>query len=62
MQKKESNIRNPGYFVFAKTSMCWKHYMFMGQECLRKRNSLDSLKLQSHCHVSRPTFYYVSET
>ena len=20
------------------------------------------LKLQSHCHVSRPTFYYVSET
>ena len=40
---KESNIRNPGYFVFANTSMflCWKHYMFMGRKCLRKQNNLD---------------------
>ena len=40
---KESNIRNPGYFVFANTPMllCWRHYMFMGRKCLRKRNNLD---------------------
>ena len=37
-------IRNPGYFVFANTSMllCWKYCMFMGRKCLRKRNNLDS--------------------
>ena len=42
---KESNIRKPGYFVFANTSMllCWKHYKFMGRKCLQKRNNLDSL-------------------
>ena len=41
----ESNMRNQGYFVFANTSMllCWKHYMFMGRMCLRKRNNLDIL-------------------
>ena len=27
---KDNNIRNPGYFVFANTSilLCWKHYIY----------------------------------
>ena len=35
---KESNIRNPGYFVFGNTSLLlyWKYYIFMGRKCLRK--------------------------
>ena len=41
----ENNIRNPGYFVFANTSMLlfWKYYKIMGRSCLRKRNNLDFL-------------------
>ena len=39
------SVGGPGCFVFANTSMllCWKHYMFMGRKCLRRRNSLDFL-------------------
>ena len=45
---KESNIRSPGYFVFANTQMllCWKYYMFKGRKCLRKRNNLDVTFIQ----------------
>ena len=40
---KKRNIRNPGYFVFANTTMLlfWKDYTFIGRKCLRKRNNID---------------------
>ena len=46
---KESNIRNPGYFVFAHTSMllCWKHYMFMGAKVFAKSKQPGFLMLLS---------------
>ena len=35
------------------------HVDYNGESYKRKRKDL---KLQSHCHVSRPTFYYVSKS
>ena len=47
-------------FDFAYTDCWFSHEV---AQCIIKDFAFkQKLKLQSHCHVSRPTFYYVSET